>query len=1089
MIAGLSGSLLSHDALERLLRDPVRPNAPLVPPGSAGRHLRAWHADIRARLGPSSGPRSVFDLVGEPLAHALGFTVVSLSGAASTVDALLQSSGVPVAVMIVSAWGPVQPGLWRHAVHRGLAHGARWCLCVTGPAVRVVDVERAHARRYAEFDLSLTFEDESAFAIFWGLLSGAALTPDRNGAVLDKVVALCEQHRAEVRISLREGVQDALLSLVGGFRAVSKRPGNAQLLNESLIVVYRILFLLFAEARSLVPTWHPTYRDGYTVETLRQQLDRAIVPTGLWETLQAIARLAHHGCHAGALRVPPFNGRLFSPADAPLADTAPLDDRIVGQALVALTTRKGKEGRDRISYADLGVEQLGAVYEHLLDYDLAQGPRHGPAVLVPTGRRKATGSFYTPRSLTEFLVRRTLAPAVQGATPERILELRVVDPAMGSGAFLVAACRYLASAYEQALIQEGSLTASDIGDDDRAGFRRAVAQRCLFGVDVNPMAVQLGRLSLWLATLSADKPLTFLDHHLRVGNSLVGGSIEDIVRQPAPGGRSFKARTLPLFADDELQSSLEFAIGARLVIARTPDDTLEQVRTKERALAGLNRADAPLARWRTAADLWCAAWYDRGVQAPGRATFHALLDEVVRDAGALPRHVADPWLARARATAANERFFHWVFEFPEVFHDGRGVRLAAGGFDAVIANPPWEMLRDEPGFARSGELSSFVRGSGVYRVQGQGHANLYQLFLERALELLKKDGRAGMILPSGFATDHSCAPLRRLALNRTSIDTFTTLENRDGIFPIHRGLKFLLMTLTNAGSTTELPARPGLRSADALDHIPDVGAGAGTLPLSRALIERISGDSLAVPEVRAPIDLEIVSTVSFQVPASGAPDGWNIRFGRELNATDDRPHFSESGEGLPIVEGKQIAPFHVDTSTSRYRIPSSTAGKLLDPERTFRRARLAYREVASATNRLTLIAAIVPAGVATTHTVFCLKDDLDERTQVFLCGMFNSYVANYLVRMRVGTHVTAAIVARLPLPKPTARHPVFRQIVGLSKALAGTFDPSAFARLNALVAVLYGLSPVQFAHVLDTFPLIPTTERTAAMRMFAAQKV
>ena len=115
--------------------------------------------------------------------------------------------------------------------------------------------------------------------------------------------------------------------------------------------------------------------------------------------------------------------------------------------------------------------------------------------------------------------------------------MRVVDPAMGSGAFLVAACRYLASAYEAALVREGAVTTHDLSEADRARFRRAVAQRCLYGVDVNPMAVQLGRLSLWLATLAADRPLTFLDHRLRPGDSLVGASPWDVLRQPPPGRR------------------------------------------------------------------------------------------------------------------------------------------------------------------------------------------------------------------------------------------------------------------------------------------------------------------------------------------------------------------------------------------------------------------------------------------------------------------------------------------------------------------------------------------------------------------------
>ena len=216
------------------------------------------------------------------------------------------------------------------------------------------------------------------------------------------------------------------------------------------------------------------------------------------------------------------------------------------QALLALTTRQGRGGFERIAYGDLGVEQLGGVYEHLLDFDPAGLP--GPSgPLVRSERRKSTGAFYTPRPLTEYLVRRALAPLVHEASPEAILALRILDPAMGSGAFLVAACRYLASAYEAALVREGAVSADDITERERAEFRRAIAQRCLYGVDINPMAVQLGRLSLWLATLSADRPLTFLDHRLRTGNSLVGASPSDIARQAPGGDRRARPGVLPLF--------------------------------------------------------------------------------------------------------------------------------------------------------------------------------------------------------------------------------------------------------------------------------------------------------------------------------------------------------------------------------------------------------------------------------------------------------------------------------------------------------------------------------------------------------------
>ena len=147
----------------------------------------------------------------------------------------------------------------------------------------------------------------------------------------------------------------------------------------------------------------------------------------------------------------------------------------------------------------------------------------------------------------------------------------------------------------------------DVTDDERAGFRRTIAQRCLFGVDVNPMAVQLGRLSLWLATLAADRPLTFLDHHLRAGNSLVGISLADVANRPPCAARPI--RTLPLFDDGEVDAALEATIRPRISITRDPGDTIEQVRAKEQALARIGGATGPLAKWKAVCDLWCACWF------------------------------------------------------------------------------------------------------------------------------------------------------------------------------------------------------------------------------------------------------------------------------------------------------------------------------------------------------------------------------------------------------------------------------------------------------------------------------------------------
>jgi hypothetical protein len=432
-------------------------------------------------------------------------------------------------------------------------------------------------------------------------------------------------------------------------------------------------------------------------------------------------------------------------------------------------------------------------------------------------------------------------------------------------------------------------------------------------------------------------------------------------------------------------------------------------------------------------------------------------------------------------------------EFPEIFHDDGGRRLPDAGFDAVIGNPPWEMLRGDQGPQRdrsearlaASRIADFARGAGIYRLQGDGHVNLYQLFVERALSLVRGDGRLGLILPSGFATDHGCASLRRALLDRALVDTFLGFENRDGVFPIHRGLKFLLVTARVGPPTAEIPSRFGLRRPDVLDELPDSGVDPRAVPQTRVFLDRLSGHHVVVPEIRTPRDLEIVTTIAFAAPALGHASGWNVAFGRELNATDDKPHFVERGAGLPIIDGKHIGPFSADPARATYAVPARVAARLTGARGAHRRARLAYRDVASPTNRLSLIAAIVPAGVLTTHTLFCLKEPLDEEEQLFLCGMLNSFVANYLVRLQMGTHVTASLMSRLPVPKPPADSPAFRSIVSDARLLtASPADAAAYAHLQAGAARLYGLNREQLAHVLESFPLVSIEERAGVLTAF-----
>jgi N-6 DNA Methylase/Eco57I restriction-modification methylase len=1116
MIAGVRGSLLSEDALARVIPDALRGLLGEAGRENVRRRLKAWYTAVRGQLGPAVASRTVFDRVAAPLLAELGYRVLPTGATPLALRALLEARHKPAATLLVTAWGQDPSTAWRDSVRQGIGHGVRWSFCVNGPTLRIVDSFRTYSRQFLEFDVDTAVDTEETFGVFWGLLRADAMVGSPSAAsgerpLLDRAIAISDNHRAQVRTSLQHGVHDALVHLTRAFSKVRMRPSRRREprtpnpeFDEALIVIYRILFLLFAEARGLVPRWHPVYRDGYTIESLRASVELLPRPRGLWETLQAIARLAHRGCTIGELRVPPFNGRLFSPADAPLSDRVPLDDGVVRQALLALTTRPARSGRERIAYGDLGVEQLGGVYERLLDFDPSSFSTPGtldttrtlgtPRAQVPGTNRKSTGAFYTPRALTEFLVRRTLAPLVHELPAAEILNVRVLDPAMGSGAFLVAACRYLASAYELALVREGGIGPGDITDRDRAEFRRTIAQRCLYGVDINPMAVRLGRLSLWLATLSAERPLTFLDHRLREGNSLVGAAPADLARQPPGGTRRNRTTALPLFNDLEHEQALRNAICVRSAIALEPGDTLAQVRAKERALAQLWR-ERSQTQWKDVCDLWCASWFWNRERARPRVPFGSLVDASF-GRSALPDRITAPLVADARASAARERFFHWPFEFPEIFYESDGRSRPSPGFDAVFGNPPWEMLRGDRGDAPSrrlahqaaSQLTDFARSSGIYVLQGDGHTNMYQLFLERSLSLVRRGGRLGLILPSGLATDHGAARLRRALLDRMAVDSFISLENRDAVFPIHRSLKFLLLSGTSGGSTVALPCRFGLRTPEALDRLADLGSDDDSVALPRTLVERFAGHDLAIPDVRSPSDVELLSQIVFEIPALGDAAGWNVRFGRELNATENRRDFIAAPAPetlLPVIEGKQLTPFAVDLSSSRFRIAARVAARLLDRAQTFGRDRLAYRDVASATNRLTLIAAIVPAGTVTTHTLFCLKDPLDDAAQLFLCGMFNSFVANYLVRLRVSTHVTSGIIDRLPVPTPPRDSSAFTELTTIGAALRT--DPSnrgQQAMLQARAAHLYGLDRRQFQRVLDTFPLVPRADRDAAMALF-----
>lgn len=1075
MIAGFGGDLISHAYLE----EQVDLAIDALHHALFARRAAQWWRGVSRTLGPASSPRAILDVAVAPLLDLLHHDPPATTATPIGLHGDLRSAS---AVLFVVPWSVAPASAWREAIQRGVAAAAAWAIISNGRSLRIVDCTRTWTHNGIEFDFDRLLLAPRGVAALWALANAAAMAGTTSPTLRSRVID-SDAHASRVCQSLSDGVLTALPLL-----ASSLDPGGpanrhrAEALNQSLTVVYRILFLLFAESRALVPIWNEIYRDAYSIGALTDQATRGSA-RGLWCAVQAISRLAHAGCKAGDLEVTAFNGRLFSPRHAPLTEQRRVPDSVVRDVLLSLATEITRHGRRRISYHDLGVEQLGSVYERVLEYEPDAAP-HRITLSRTSLARKSSGSFYTPRALTECLVRRTLLPLVEGKSAEQILALRIVDPAMGSGAFLVAACRFLAECCEQAMLRDGEWLDADATAASRASLRRNVAERCLYGVDLNPTAVQLARLSLWLTTLAADRPLTFLDHHLAAGNSLIGARLADLSR-PMPARRASRSPApLPLL-DDMLAGDVAAAVlPARLRLALRPSDSLEAVKDKERALAQL--ANGPIARWTAAADAWCAAmlWPDRAPPSPG------VINEWIAAAVGAPTTLpgVHESLSRAREVAASHSTFHWELAFPEVFLDVEGHPSAAGGFDAVIGNPPWDMLRADTGSVaqRAGARSMtaaqlrFCRSSS-YDHSGNGHPNSYQLFVERALQLARPGGRIGLILPSGIATDHGSAALRRRLFDRTAIDTWWGFDNRTRIFPVHRSMRFVVLSATNAGCTETLRFRCGLTEVTALDR---EDPSRPQLAIARARLEAWNPEHLTIPEISNATALGIITTISERVPALADPAGWHVRFGRELNATDDRPHFvrltARHRSVLPVVEGKQLSPFRADLQRSAMGVPVKIASRLVDRATSFGRDRIAYRDVAGATNKLTLIAAMLPRGAISTHTVFCLKSPLASRAQWCLLGLLNSLAANYLVRLQVTTHVTTALMGRLPVPRPREDSQEFARLVTLAKRLAAAGiddDAAGYAELNAIASRLYGLTRDDYAHVLSTFPLISSDVR------------
>jgi len=778
-----------------------------------------------------------------------------------------------------------------------------WAVLSNGILLRLLrDYHHTFTKGYVEFDLEAILETRNYgdFRALYRLCHASRFVPQGEGneALLPLEQFYKDSIAAGIKVGedLRGQVRQAIETLGNGFldgdlihRLQQDDALCRDYYGEILHVIYRVLFLLFAEQRGMMPGRDSLYAEAYSIARLRARAEGDIPReddfADLWHGLQVTFRMVREG--VPELNVFGYDGMLFDDDQTPLLNGRAVHNSDLLRAIRALTLIERERVLQRISYADLGVEELGSIYESLLDFTprVTTGPedidgREVPAntfFLDPRGsERKTTGSYYTHPSLVNELIKSALLPVARdrleaaglpvieedaigeataglltdyaglsdeqrAAGEKALLAIKVCDPAVGSGHFLVKANNALGA--ELACLRTGDEYPAEA---EVQAAKRDVLARCIYAVDVNPMAVELCKVSLWINASVADRPLSFLDHHIKCGDSLIGATPELMAEgipyqafdQKIVGNNRKTANAIRKRNREEQAGQLP--LGWRVTVIETAEDLERWRRLSQLAEEKPQAARERYAEYITAterqrrkleADFWTAAFFWPLPKGVGWAPTHG---EFIRLRAEGPEALPPEALAQVEALAERYRFFHWHLEFPDVFADD-----GAGGFDVVLGNPPWERikLQEKEFFAakapeianartaaerrrlirnlpntnpalhaayttalRESEATShFLRDSGRFPLTSGGDINTYAVFAGLAHQLISLGGRAGIIVQSGIATNDTYKHFfENLLASRQLVSFYDFLESRDYFPGTDSREPFCLITMGSA---------------------------------------------------------------------------------------------------------------------------------------------------------------------------------------------------------------------------------------------------------------------------------------------------
>jgi len=835
-------------------------------------------------------------------------------------------------------------------------------------------------------------------------LAAAAFYEERVAASLSKLV-----------------FEQVFPDLAGAIADAAPQASLDEVRQASFVLLYRLLFMLYAEDRDLLPVGEKRY-DDYALRHLRKEVGERIsngdafsASAGkIWAHVSDLARIIDKG--DASVGIPPYNGGLFGGDGTPLLDSIRIPDSVMALALDALSYERSSGQRRYINYRDLSVQQLGSIYERLLEFELVRDERGALTVRPNLFARKNSGSYYTPDELVGLILDETLEPLITerlaafrtalsklrpkdsedyrraelaDADPANaILALSICDPAMGSGHFLVRLVDTLADHVLDAMAETAALAAelgyvsplaNKIGEiratilrnareknwtvdparlDDRHIVRRMVLKRCVYGVDKNPMAVELAKVALWLHTFTVGAPLSFVDHHLRAGDSLFGLWVRDAIDQASALGGE-------LLYNDALRNAQRSAEAMKTIEALTDVEIAEAHRSASMYqdvelmtgeldgfvsfLHALDWLDLKGKEDKALMRLWLDGRFgdpipiSRGKKAPEGGK--AKPEEVLR--------FTEIWKS-ARALIGEERFLNWQISFPGVW-DNWASKGREGGFDAVVGNPPWDRFEFEevPWFeardrsialepsgakrkARIGELrmsqsplwtdfkkatarlamaTSIVKSGQIFSQLNTGKLNLFKLFVERAHQLVKPNGVVGLLVPSGIAGDLSSSRFFKALATGGNLKALYDFENRRtrfGLGPFFPDVDTRFKFCSFVGS----PARKfaATQCGFFLQDVSETRDAERTFPLKAAEFANVNPNTGTAPIFRSRREMELTTAIYARLPvltdksADPTVSTWPVRYRQAINLTSDSHLFRtqaelEEGEGAWAIAG------------------------------------------------------------------------------------------------------------------------------------------------------------------------------------------